>query len=71
MSVVESDGPDEAQVQSYLPGGQEGAGFRSNTMSSGPKPTFVPSGILIHVTVWPQYTNVTYTQDRQTGQAVP
>jgi len=25
----------------------------------------VPSGILIHPTVWPQYTNVT---DRQTGQ---
>jgi len=38
------------------------------TMSSLPRPTFVPSGILIHATVWPQYTNVTdrtYRQDRQ------
>jgi len=37
----------------------------SNTMSPGPRTTSVPSGILIHPTVWPQYTNVT---DRQTGQ---
>ena len=29
-------------------------------------PTSVPSGILIHPTVWPQYTNVTDRQDRQT-----
>jgi len=29
----------------------------------GPRPTSVQSGILIHPTVWPQYTNVT---DRQT-----
>ena len=36
------------------------------TMWSGPRPTFVPSFILIHRNVWPQYTNVT---DRQTGQA--
>ena len=40
-----------------------GAGSPSNTMSSGPSPSSVPSGILIHPTVWPQYTNV-----RQTGQ---
>jgi len=25
-----------------------------NTMRSGPRPTFVPSGILIHPAVWPQ-----------------
>ena len=37
----------------------------SNTVSPGPRPTPVPSSILIHPTVWPQYTNVT---DRQTGQ---
>ena len=33
-----------------------GAGSPSNTMSPGPRPTFVPSGILIHPTVWLQYT---------------
>ena len=43
----------------------EGAGSPSNTMSAGPRPTSVPSGILIHPTVWPQYTNVT---DRQTDR---
>jgi len=31
-----------------------GAGSPSNTMSPGPRPTFVPSGILIHPAVWPQ-----------------
>ena len=36
----------------------------SNTMWPGPRPTSMPSGILIHPSVWPQYTNVT---DR-TGQ---
>jgi len=34
----------------------KGAGFRSNTMSTGPKSTSVPSGILIHPAVWPQQT---------------
>ena len=28
--------------------------------------TFVPSFILIHLTVWPQYTNVTGRTDRET-----
>ena len=42
-----------------------GAGFPSNTMWPGPRPSSMPSFILIHPTVWPQYTNVT---DRQTGQ---
>jgi len=37
----------------------EGAGTPSYTMWPGPIPTSIPSGILIHRTVWPQYTNVT------------
>jgi len=40
------------------------ATWASNTMSSGP--TSVSSGILIHPTVWPQYTNV--IQTGQTGR---
>jgi len=40
-----------------------GAGTPSNTMWSGLRPTYVPSGILIHPTVWPQYTNVTDRTD--------
>jgi len=44
-----------------------GAGSPSNTMWSRSRPTSMP--ILIHPTVWPQYTNVTDRQtDRQTGQ---
>ena len=48
-----------------------GGGARSppNTMWSGPRPTCVPSFILIRPTVWPQCTNVTdrtgQTTDRQ------
>jgi len=41
-----------------------GAVSTSNTMSPGPRPTTVPSGILINPAVWPQYTNVTHRQDR-------
>ena len=38
----------------------------SNTMLPRPRPTFIPSGILIHPAVWPQYTDVTNkTYDRQ------
>jgi len=33
-------------------------------MWPGSRPTYVPSGILIHPTVWPQYNNVTVRQDR-------
>jgi len=33
-----------------------GIGSPSNRMSSGLRPTFVPSGILIHPAVWPQQT---------------
>jgi len=32
-------------------------------MSPEPRPTSVPSGILIHPTVRPQYTNITDRQD--------
>jgi len=35
------------------------------TMSPGPRPTSVQNGILIHLTVWQQYTNATDKQDRQ------
>jgi len=41
-----------------------GAGSPSNTMWPGPRPTCMPSFILIRPTIWPQCTNVT---DRQTG----
>jgi len=37
----------------------KGAGSPPNTIWPGPRPTSVPSFILIHPTVWPQYTNVT------------
>ena len=40
-------------------------GSPSNTMLPGPRPTSVPSAILIHPAVWPQYTTVTERQDRQ------
>jgi len=36
----------------------------SNTMWPVPRPTSVPSGILIHPTVWPQYTNVSIQTHR-------
>jgi len=43
----------------------EEAGSPCNTMWPGSRPTSVPSFILIHPTVWPQYTNVTSRTDRQ------
>jgi len=43
-------------------------GSPSNTMSPGPRPTSIPSGILIHPAVRPQYTNVTDKQTDRTGQ---
>ena len=39
----------------------------SNAVSPGPRPISVPSGILIHPTVWPPYTNVTNRTDRTTA----
>jgi len=32
------------------------AGPPSNTKSPGPRPTSIPSGILVHLAVWPQRT---------------
>jgi len=46
-----------------------GAGSPSNTMSHGPRPICIPSGILIHETVWPQYTRVTDNR-RQTDDII-
>jgi len=43
-------------------------GSTSYTMWPGPRPTATPSGILIHQTIWPQYTNVTDRTDRQGRQ---
>jgi len=37
-------------------------------MWPGSRPACTPSFILIHPTVWPQYTNVTDRQDRQTDR---
>jgi len=42
-----------------------GTGSPPNTVSHGLRRTSVPGGILIHPTVWPEYTNVTDRQDRQ------
>ena len=50
-----------------------GAGSPSNTMWPGPRPTSptsVPSFILMHPTVWPQYTNVTDRQTDSIGRTV-
>ena len=49
-------------------GGQHG--FPPNTMWPGPRPTRMPSFILIRPILWPQCTNVTDRTDRtgQTGQ---
>ena len=38
--------------------GGRGTGYPSNTIWPGPSPTPVPSAILFHPTVWPQYTNI-------------
>jgi len=44
------------------------AGYPSITIWPGPRPTCVPSFVLIRPTVWPQYTNVTDRTDRQTDR---
>jgi len=41
-----------------------GCGSPSNTMWPWWRPTTIPSGILIHPTIWPQYANVTYRTDQ-------
>ena len=47
-----------------------GSGSPCNTMWPGPRPTCMPSFILIHPTVWPQYNTPTSQtgQDRQTDR---
>jgi len=45
-----------------------GAWSPSNTMWPRPRPISMPSFVFIHPTVWPQYTNVTDSQDRQTDR---
>ena len=39
-----------------------------NTMQPGMRPTYTPTGILIHPTIWAQYTNVTDRTDTQNRQ---
>jgi len=57
------------KIGGLFPFGGGGAGSPSNTMWPGPRPSCMPSFILIRPTIWPQYTNVTDRQtDRQTGQ---
>jgi len=48
--------------------GPKSVGLLWPFLSPGPSPTSVPSGILIHQTVWPQYTNVTDRANRQDRQ---
>ena len=55
------------------PFGGGGAGFLSNTMWPRPIEAYlhIPSGILIHPTVWLEYTNVTdKRQDRQRSNSM-
>jgi len=47
-----------------------GAGSPSNTMSTGPRPTCLPSFVFICPTIWPQYTNITDRTDRQTDNGL-
>ena len=54
------------EVGAAMPRSAARAGISSNKMWSGPRPTSVPSGILIHPAVWPQYTNVTRQTHRHT-----
>ena len=51
------------KVGNAVPLSMEGVGSPSNTMRPRPRPTSVASGILIHPTVWAQYTNVADRQD--------
>ena len=51
------------RVGAAVPLSAGGAGCPSNTMSPKHRPTSISSFILIHPTVWPQYTNVTDRTD--------
>ena len=43
-----------------------GAGSPTKTLWLGLRPTSMPSFILIYPTVWPQYSNITDRQNKQT-----
>ena len=62
--------PQQTWVENWgaVPFWGRGAGSPSNTMWPGPRPTCMPTFILIRQTVWSQYTNVTDKTERQTGQ---
>ena len=53
---------------SSAPFGEGELGPHLTMWSGAPRSTCMPSFILIRPTVWPQYTNVTYIQDRQDRQ---
>ena len=59
---------DMGQKLGAVPLWEREAGSPCNTMWPGPRPIRMPSFILIHPTVWPQYTNVTDRQDRTDRQ---
>jgi len=59
--------PKISNVEAAVPLSVGGAASPSYTVWPGPRPTRMPSFILIYPTVWPQYINVTDRQDR-TGQ---
>jgi len=66
-SVRESDCPGNVRYPAAVPLSVRGScRSPSDTMSPGPRPTSVPSGILIRPTIWPHYTNVTDRTDRAT-----
>ena len=44
------------KVGAAMPLSGRGAGSPSNTMWAGPRPTSIPSGMMIHTDVWPQQT---------------
>jgi len=48
-----------------------GAWFPSNTVWPGPRPTFLPSDILIHPTIWPQYRQTDMTDNGPIAQGEP
>jgi len=56
-----------AENGGLCPFGGGGRGFPSNRMWPGSRPTCVPSFILIHLTVWPQYPT---SQTRQTDNGL-
>jgi len=56
LATIDTDRKLEGIVPPFLRGRGGGAGSLCNTMWPGPRPTFIPSDILIHPAVWPQQT---------------